>query len=144
MPDFGVQEIVRLLDLAPHPEGGWYKETFRAGAADGERAASTVIHFLLAADQVSAWHKVDADEAWFWHAGAPLVLTISPPDGKTAESVQLGPDLRVGQKLHHVIAADHWQAAESLGAWTLVSCMVAPGFEFSGFVMAPDDWRPET
>ena len=143
MPDYGAQELVRLLDLRPHPEGGWYKETYRAPTVEGERAASTLIHFLLAADQVSAWHQVDADEAWFWHAGAPLALTQSPPSGKGATSVQLGPDLRSGQKLQHMIPAHSWQAAESLGAWTLVSCMVAPGFEFSGFKLAPDDWRPD-
>ncbi|MEO1028176.1 MAG: cupin domain-containing protein [Pseudomonadota bacterium] len=142
MPDFGVNEIVRLLDLAPHPEGGWYHQTYQTPTQADERASATVIHYLLAADQVSAWHKVDADEGWFWHAGAPLALTQSPPDGKGASSIQLGPDLRLDQKPHHVIPADHWQTAESLGAWTLVSCMVAPGFQFSGFEMAPGDWRP--
>lgn len=142
MPDFGVQELVRLLDLAPHPEGGWYKQTFEAAKTSDGRASSTVIHFLLAADQVSAWHQVDADEAWFWHAGAPLVLTEASSDGVGIGSVQLGPDIRIGQKPHHVIRADRWQAAESLGAWTLVSCMVAPGFQFSGFKLAPDNWLP--
>lgn len=142
MPDLGVNEIVRLLDMQAHPEGGWFKETYRSPNLQGDRSVATVIHFLLAADQVSAWHQVDADEAWFWHAGAPLALTQSPPDGQGASSIQLGPDIRVGQRPHHVIPADHWQTAESLGAWTLVSCMVAPGFEFSGFKLADPDWRP--
>ncbi|MEL6664105.1 MAG: cupin domain-containing protein [Pseudomonadota bacterium] len=141
--DLGAKEIIRLLDMQPHPEGGHYVETYRSPAEDGARAAMTVIHFLLQADEVSAWHRVDADEAWFWHAGGPLALTLSPPEGRGASPVQLGPDIRLGQKLHAVVPAHHWQTAETLGAWTLVSCSVSPGFQFSGFEMAPPDWRPE-
>jgi len=139
--DLGVQEIVRMLDMSPHPEGGWYAETFRdAPGADG-RATSTAIYFLLAADQVSAWHKVDAAEIWLWQAGAPLALTISE-DGVNARAQRLGPDLRAGERPQGVVPTGAWQAAESLGAWTLVSCVVAPGFEFSGFTLAPPNWRP--
>ena len=139
--DLGVEEIVRMLDMAPHPEGGWFVETFRdAPGADG-RAQCTAIYFLLAADQVSAWHMVDATEIWLWQAGAALALTISE-DGRAARAVHLGPDLRAGQRPQAIVPAKAWQAAESLGAWTLVSCVVAPGFEFSGFQLAPPDWRP--
>lgn len=140
--DLGANEIIRLLDLKPHPEGGHYGETFRAAAPDGTRPSSTLIYYLLQADEVSAWHRVDADEIWLWHAGGPLALSLSPPNGEGATAQTLGPDLRAGQRPQAVIPAHHWQTAESLGAWTLVSCAVAPGFEFDGFEMAPKDWRP--
>ena len=140
--DLGVQEIVRMLGMQPHPEGGWYVETHRADAegSDG-RAPMTAIYFLLATDQVSAWHKVDATEIWLWPAGAPLALTVSE-DGVTARTRRIGPDLRSGDRPQAIVPPDAWQTAESLGAWTLVSCVVAPGFEFSGFNLAPSDWRP--
>lgn len=135
-------EIVRLLDLKPHPEGGHFRETFRDGATDASgRSRSTAIYFLLAAGEVSAWHRVDAAEVWHFHAGAPLVLTLSP-NGHDAEAHRLGPDLAAGERPQAVVPAGWWQAAESLGAWTLVGCTVAPGFEFSGFELAPPDWRP--
>jgi predicted cupin superfamily sugar epimerase len=140
--DLGANEIIRLLNMQPHPEGGHFAETHRS--AGGGRAAMTAIYYLLQADEVSAWHKVDADEAWLWHAGGPLSLTVSPPDGDGAARRVLGPDLRAGQRPQAVVPAHHWQAAETLGHWTLVSCTVAPGFEFSGFTMAPDGWRPRT
>lgn len=141
--DLGAKEIIRMLGLTPHPEGGHYGETYRAPAAAGARANLTAIYYLLQADEISAWHRVDADEAWLWHAGGPLALTVSPPDGKGAASITLGPDLRAGQRPQAIVPAGHWQTAETLGAWTLVSCLVAPGFEFSGFAMAPPGWRPE-
>jgi predicted cupin superfamily sugar epimerase len=139
--DLGANEIIRLLNMQPHPEGGHYAETWRT-PGDG-RAAMTAIYYLLEADQVSAWHRVDAEEVWLWHAGGPLALTLSPPNGKGASATTLGPDLRVGQRPQVVIPAHHWQTAETLGHWTLVSCIVAPGFEFSGFTLAPTGWRPE-
>lgn len=139
--DLGVNEIVRLLDMAPHPEGGWFVETFRDAPGPDGRARCTAIYFLLGADQVSAWHTVDATEIWMWQAGAPLALTVSS-DGVTATAMHLGPDLRAGQRPQGVVPVHAWQAAESLGAWTLVSCVVAPGFEFSGFELAPPHWRP--
>lgn len=139
--DLGANEIIRLLDLKPHPEGGHYAEVYRT---EGEgRAACTSIYYLLQADEVSAWHRVDADEVWAWHAGGPLALTTSPPDGKGAKAHMLGPDIRTRQRPQCVVPKDHWQTAESLGAWTLVSCFVAPGFDFAGFEMAPENWRPE-
>ena len=139
--DLGANEIIRLLDMKPHPEGGHYAETYRS--SDGARGASTAIYYLLQADEVSAWHRVDAEEHWLWHAGGALALTLSPPDGKGATPYTLGPDLRARQRPQVTVPAHHWQTAESLGAWTLVSCVVAPGFEFAGFERAPDDWRPD-
>ena len=141
MGDLGVNEIIRMLDLNPHPEGGWYAETFRDAPGPDGRSRGTVIYFLLAADQISAWHRVDATESWFWHAGGPLALTISE-DGVSARAARLGPDLRAGQRPHAIVPARAWQTAETLGAWTLVSCTVAPGFAFDGFELAPADWRP--
>ena len=141
--DMTVAQIIRLLDLCPHPEGGWYGETFRAEAVGNARPSSTAIYYLLEADQVSAWHRVDADEAWHFYAGAPLVLTLSPPNGVGAKSLYLGCDLRAGQRPQAVVPKGWWQAAESLGAFSLVGCTVAPGFEFAGFELAPPDWRPK-
>ncbi len=139
--DPGARDIIRILGLKPHPEGGHYAETFRSQG--DARAALTVIYYLLQADELSAWHRVDADEAWFWHSGGPLALSVSPPDGRGASATLLGPDLRGGQRAHAIVPAHHWQTAETLGAWTLLSCAVAPGFSFSGFQMAPPAWRPE-
>ncbi|MGB3626831.1 MAG: cupin domain-containing protein, partial [Henriciella sp.] len=108
--DLGANEIIRLLRLTPHPEGGHYTEVYRA-EGDG-RAACTTIYYLLQADEVSAWHRVDADEVWAWHAGGPLSLTLSPPDGKGASAHTLGPELRAGQEPHIVVPKLHWQTAE--------------------------------
>lgn len=141
--DLGAREIIRLLNMAPHPEGGHYVETFRAAAPEGQRPASTLIHFLLQADEVSAWHRVDADEIWLWQAGGPLVLTTAAPEGTDPRAVTLGPDLRTGHTLQGIVPAHHWQTAETLGAWTLLSCTVAPGFDFAGFELAPEGWRPK-
>lgn len=139
--DLGVREIIRMLGMKPHPEGGHYVETWRDEPGPDGRARFTAIYFLLAADEVSRWHKVDAAETWLWQAGAPLSLSWSE-DGVTARHQRLGPNLRGGERPQQVIPAHAWQTAESLGAWTLVSCLVAPGFEFEGFELAPDHWRP--
>ncbi len=136
------REIIATLGLEPHPEGGWYRETWRAPAGEGERAAGTAIYYLLEAHQFSHWHRVDATEIWLWHLGAPLALTLSS-DGHDAETRMLGPELAQGQRPQLVVPAGWWQTAASLGRFTLVSCTVAPGFEFAGFEMAPADWRPE-
>ena len=133
-------EAIALLKLQPHPEGGHYRETFRDGE-DGARGASTAIYYLLKAGEVSHWHRVDAAEVWHYYAGAPLVLTISP-NGHDAEARHLGPNLATGQRPQIVVPSGHWQTATTLGPWTLVGCTVAPGFDFSGFEMAPPDWRP--
>jgi predicted cupin superfamily sugar epimerase len=122
-------EVAKLLDLAPHPEGGRFRETFRD-------AGSTAIYFLLAANEVSRWHRVDKAEAWHWYAGAPLELRIGR-DGH-----RLGSDLAAGERPQIVVPAGEWQSAYSLGAWTLVGCTVAPPFDFSGFELAPRGWAP--
>jgi uncharacterized protein len=139
--DLGANEIIRLLELTRHPEGGWYKETFRDSASTQGRAASTAIYYLLEAGDVSAWHRVDAVETWHWYAGGPMVITLSR-DGIGAQPHWLGPNLRAGQRPQVIVDRHVWQTAETLGAWTLVGCTVAPGFEFSGFELAPPDWRP--
>lgn len=129
-------DIIRLLDLKPHPEGGHFAETWRAESAPGERGAGTAIYFLLKEGERSHWHRVDAAEIWHWHAGAPLTLEID------RQSVTLGPDLLAGQRPQIVVPAHRWQAARSQGAWTLVGCTVSPAFEFAGFEMAPPGWTP--
>ncbi len=134
-------EIITRLGLLPHPEGGWFKETWRADAKDGERASGTAIYYLLKAGERSHWHRVDATEIWHYYAGAPLQLSLSE-DGKTARDVVLGPDLASNQAPQIALAPFCWQAARSLGDWTLVGCTVSPGFEFSGFEMAPKGWAP--
>lgn len=134
-------EVVALLSLQPHPEGGYFRETFRDSHAPDGRAASTAIYYLLAAGRRSHWHRVDAVEIWHFHAGSPLRLSIST-DGNAAEDIILGVDLVGGQRPQGVVARDAWQAAETLGDWTLVSCTVAPGFKFEGFELAPPDWAP--
>ena len=137
--------VIEELRLSPHPEGGWYRETWRAPAPEGERAAATAIYFLLESHQRSQWHKVDASEVWSWHAGDPLLLEASCGDHGPVREVRLGPDILGGDVPQHVIAPGDWQAAAPLpGPWgyTLVSCVVAPAFEFRGFELAPEGWRP--
>ena len=136
------REVATLLGLAPHPEGGHFRETFRDGnrRADG-RAASTAIYYLLADGEVSRWHRVDAAEVWHWYAGAPLALDIAAA-GQPRQRSTLGPDLAHGQRPQLVVPARAWQSARSLGAWTLVGCTVAPGFEMSRFELAPEDFEP--
>ena len=135
------KQIIETLGLQPHPEGGWYAETWRADAAEGTRAAGTAIYYLLEAGDVSHWHRVDAAEIWHWYAGGPLSLTLSP-NGHDAEAMVLGPEINVGHRPQRIVPAGWWQTATSLGAWTLAGCTVSPGFEFDGFEMAPPDWRP--
>ncbi len=135
-------EIIRLLELRPHPEGGFYRETFRDSRVDATgRAASTAIYFLLEAAQVSHWHKVDAAEIWHFYAGAPLAVSVSRTGADLSRHV-LGADLFRGERPQFVVPAHWWQSAESLGAWTLVGCGVAPGFEFAHFELAPPGWTP--
>ena len=135
------QDIIRILGMQPHPEGGWYKETFRAPAGGG-RGHSTAIYYLLQAGERSHWHRVrDAVEVWDYHAGDPLRLRISL-DGVELDTVMLGPDILKGERPQAIVPAGAWQAAETLGAYTLVGCTVAPGFDFAAFEMAPPGWEP--
>jgi predicted cupin superfamily sugar epimerase len=141
MPELSAADLIRLLDLRPHPEGGYYRETFRDPRCDADgRSLSTAIYFLLAAGERSRWHRIDAVEIWHWHAGAALALKIVESGG--VATVRLGTDFAAGERPQAVVPAGAWQAADSLGGWTLVGCTVAPGFEFSGFEVAPRDWTP--
>ena len=139
---WGADELIRVLGLAPHPEGGWYRETFRDERRDQNgRPVSTAIYFLLKAGETSHWHSVDAVEMWLHHAGAPLLLSIST-DGSAVKAFRLGLDLVAGERPQAVVPEGAWQSAKSLGEWSLVSCVVAPGFAFSGFKLAPPGWEP--
>ncbi|MBN9049693.1 MAG: cupin domain-containing protein [Rhizobiales bacterium] len=133
-------DIIRMLDLTPHPEGGHFRETFRDPMTVNGRAASTAIYFLLSRGERSHWHRVDAAEAWHFHAGAPLRLSIH--DSGATRDVILGNDLAAGERPQAVVPAHAWQAAESLGDWTLVGCTVAPGFQFDRFELAEPDFKP--
>ncbi len=134
-------EIIRRLELRPHPEGGHFRETFRDSRHVEGRAASTAIYFLLARGERSHWHRVDAVEVWHFYAGAPLLLDIVSAAGER-ERVTLGSDLAAGERPQGIVPAHAWQAAQSLGDWTLVGCTVAPGFEFAKFELAAKGWEP--
>jgi hypothetical protein len=143
-PKRGLQaaaEIIRMLGLKPHPEGGHFLETYRDAQGSG-RAASTAIYYLLARGERSHWHRVDASEVWHYYAGGSLRLETAQSDDGPIERIILGPDLMAGERPQAVVPAGVWQAAESLGDWTLVGCTVAPGFEFKGFELAPRGWSP--
>jgi predicted cupin superfamily sugar epimerase len=133
-------DIISALRLQPHPEGGHYREIFRDVPEKGGRGAATSIFFLLAAGEASRWHRVDATEIWLWQAGAPLRLAIAGAGGVGER--RLGPDLGAGETFQAVVPAGAWQEAQSLGAWTLASCVVAPAFAFEGFELAPEGWSP--
>ena len=134
--------IIETLDLAPHPEGGWYRETWRA-PSEGGRSAGTAIHFLLEEGQRSHWHRVDADELWLWHAGSPLALCVEQ-EGGAIETVALGGDVIRGHAPQWRVPANRWQSTEARSGWALVSCVVVPGFDFAGFELAAPGWSPAT
>jgi hypothetical protein len=134
--------LIEALELVPHPEGGWYRETWRADAPAGERAAATAILFLLEEDQRSHWHKVDATELWLFHAGSALRLETAASDEGPVHAARLGPDILAGDRPQVRIAPGEWQSATADRGWVLVSCIVSPGFEFAGFTLAPPDWSP--
>jgi len=134
-------EIIRALDLKPHPEGGHYRETFRHAPPQGGRGAMTAIYYLLQQGEISSWHRVDAAEIWHFYAGAPLALSLSA-DGRLKQTVMLGADIAAGERPQVLVPEGHWQSARSRGAWTLVGCTVGPAFEFAGFEMAPKGWEP--
>lgn len=136
-------EVIARLGLAPHPEGGWYRQTWRAPAPGGERPVASAIHFLLDAGERSHWHAVDAGELWLWHAGVPVTLSLAPSASGPIAEIVLGADLRAGERPQAIVPAGHWQAAAPRGdGWALVSCVVAPAFDFAGFVLAAPDWAP--
>ena len=134
-------DVIKLLELRPHPEGGHFHEIFRdQQTVDGKRAVSTAIYYLLARGEQAHWHRVDAAEIWHFYGGDSLSLQIAE-NGRTTKHV-LGMDLVAGAKPQIVVPQGAWQSAQSLGKWTLVGCTVAPGFEFAGFEMAPKGWAP--
>ena len=136
-PSLTAGTVREALGLSPHPEGGHYRELWRDRPEAGDRGAGTSILFLLAEGERSHWHRIDAAEIWLWQAGAPLLLGIDGMD-----ELRLGPSLASGEVLQSVVPAQAWQEASSLGSWSLVSCVVAPAFEFAGFELAPPGWSP--
>lgn len=141
------QTLIEQLRLSPHPEGGWFRETWRAEApAAGARAGGTAILFLLKAGEASHWHRVDADELWIWQGGDALELRIAASDAGPAETILLGGDVATGERLQGLVPIGAWQAARAAAGGTagycLVSCVVVPGFDFAGFELAPPGWEP--
>ena len=135
-------EVISLLGLAPHPEGGHFRETWREDPAEGLRGAGTAIYFLLRAGERSRWHRVDAAEIWHFYAGSPLELEMAPGEGERRTRAVLGSSLGRGERPQLIVPANVWQQARSLGEWTLVGCTVSPAFVFEGFEMAPEGFEP--
>lgn len=141
MNNLSAGEVIALLGLEPHIEGGFYRQTFADQPDATGRPASTLIYYMLTDNQAGAWHRVDAAEVWHWYAGAPMRLSISR-DGKAVTVHQLGTDLAAGQRPQGVVPPGAWQMAKVEGAWSLVGCTVAPGFQFSKFEQAEPGWEP--
>lgn len=143
-------ELIEQLGLMAHPEGGWYRETWRGEAGPDGRASGTAIIFLLRAGEASHWHTVDAAELWLWQAGDPVELRLAAGDEGPVRSVMLGADIAEGQQLQGLVAPGEWQAAWPvvmvggglIHGYSLVSCVVVPGFDFAGFRPAPPGWEP--
>ncbi|MES2341056.1 MAG: cupin domain-containing protein [Pseudomonadota bacterium] len=137
-------DLIARLELAPHPEGGWYRETWRApAAAPAGRSPGTAILFLLEPGQASHWHRIDATELWLFQAGTALTLQTAPGDAGPVTETRLGADILAGDAPQHVVAPGEWQAAQaSADGWALVACVVVPGFEFAGFELAAAGWAP--
>ena len=139
------EHLIEALQLQPHPEGGWYRETWRGPQNEAGRAIGTAILFLLESHQRSHWHRVDAHELWIWQTGDPFALLTSADERGSPQTITLGPEITAGQSLQGMVEPRCWQAAEPIGGsagYTLVSCVVTPGFEFSGFELAPPGWHP--
>jgi predicted cupin superfamily sugar epimerase len=136
--DTGAAAVIERLGLLPHPEGGWYRETWRAPAPAGQaRSAGTAILYLLEAGGRSHWHRIDATELWIFQAGQALTLSTAGADGE-ASSIRLGADLLAGDQPQAVVRPGEWQSATAGEGWALVACVVVPGFEFSGFELVPE------
>ncbi|KAI1299923.1 DUF985 domain protein [Xylaria venustula] len=147
------EQVIDALNLTPHPEKGYFVETFRdedtfptttSDNTPSNRAHSTCIYYLLKGESgLSHWHRVlDAVEVWHHYAGAPLQLSLAWDDGSAVRDVVLGKDLVKGERPQVVVQKGEWQHAKSLGEWTLVGCTVAPAFVFESFDMAPPGWEP--
>lgn len=141
MSELSAAEVIALLELERHPEGGWFRQTFAEPHPTDDRPVSTAIYYLLEGHDRSAWHRVDAAEIWHWHAGAPLRIRLSD-EGRDVHEHALGPNLAIGERPQVIVPRHCWQTAKSVGAWTLVGCTVAPGFQFSGFELAESGWEP--
>jgi len=139
-------KLIEQLMLRPHPEGGWYRETWRGEAGPDGRARGTAIIFLLQTGEASHWHTVDAAELWLWQAGDPLELRRAAEDAGPERSLILGPDIAAGQSFQALVVPHEWQAARPAGeprhGYSLVSCVVVPGFDFAGFTLAAPGWEP--
>jgi len=133
--------VIDALDLRPHPEGGWFAETWRAPEVDGQRPVGSAILYLLALGERSHWHTFDAAEVWSYAAGDPLELSVWV-EGEAVVRHRLGGDIVAGDRPQAVVPADAWQSARSLGTWTLVGCIVTPAFEFASWRLAPEGWGP--
>ncbi len=141
--DMKAEQIINHLKLKPHPEGGYYRETFRDNKAVGERGCSTAIYYLLNEGEKSHWHRVDAAEIWHFYSGSPLVLRLwDEQESNSEQTVILGTDLVENEQPQIIVPSGVWQSAEAQAGWTLVGCTVAPAFEFEHFEMAPDNWKP--
>ena len=140
------EELIEALDLAPHPEGGWYRETWRTPGHPGERGAATAVYYLIQPGQRSQWNRVDADEMWLWHAGDPLELAIAESDAGPVRTVLLGGRIDAGEQPQAIVPAGQWQSAAPLAGgdlgYTFLSCVVAPAFDFAGYELAPAGWSP--
>jgi len=136
------EDVILRLGLQRHPEGGWYRETWRAAANDAGRSAGTAILFLLDAGEASHWHRVDATELWIFQAGSPLHLQTAEAGAEAITTIRLGSNILADDQPQHTVEAGQWQAAQAIGGWSLVTCVVVPGFDFSGFELAPKGWSP--
>jgi predicted cupin superfamily sugar epimerase len=135
------REVIDRLGLVPHPEGGWYRETWRDLPADGGRGVGTAIYFMLDEQERSHWHRVDAAETWHRYAGGSLELAIAEDDEHRV--ITLGTDIAEGEEPQAVVPARAWQAARPVDGWVLVGCTVSPAFDFSGFELAAEGWQPD-
>jgi predicted cupin superfamily sugar epimerase len=145
-PSAGAARWIARLELAPHPEGGWYRQTYRSPlmlpsaalpAYGGDRAAATTIYFLLSGDEFSALHRLRSDEGWHFYAGSPLAVHVINPKGAYRQ-ILLGSDPDAGQAFQAVVPGGCWFGSSLLhpGTYALAGCTVAPGFEFADFEMA--------
>ena len=139
-------ELIRTLDLAPHPEGGWYRETWRSSAKPGERPAATAVYYVLQPGEPSRWNRIDADEMWLWHAGDPIDLSMAETDRGPIRTVRLGGRIESGEQPQVIIPAGQWQSAAPAeggeAGYTFLSCIVAPAFEFDRYELAEPGWQP--
>jgi predicted cupin superfamily sugar epimerase len=138
--------LIAALDLQPHPEGGWYRESWRAEAPDGQRATASAVYYLMERGQRSHWNRVDADEIWLWHAGDPIDVSVATSDSGPVRTTRLGGDVAAGDQPQVVVPAGRWEsaqpAADGQAGYSLISCIVAPAFEFAGFELAEPGWSP--